>query len=247
MASPIIQMSPKTLQRVSEAHQEDNCEISICSYSVQVKRLFIPIVGCLGFLALPEFQTYIYLPLLVFVTFFVIFWNFPCIITFMNSKPLYYEDLFLAGTTAPSSVIDPRVRRKFESAFEWSLICTNSLFAAALSEYWLYQSDSANSYVEMVGVTGGILKIFQSVNHMNGGIILHITRSFINKELNNASSIEGKGPIVELVEFDHEIRPSPHIEDNKDSPVVIHITDSNKVIASTSDQVSQDALRCDRD
>lgn len=246
MASSVIQMSPKTLQRVSEAHHEDNCEVSICSHNVQIKRFFLPLVGCLGFAVLPEFQTYMYLPFLVFITFFVIFWNFPCIITFMNSKPLYYEDLFIAGSTTPSNVIDPRVRRKFESAFEWSLVCTNSLFAAALSEYWLYQSGSAKSYVEMVGVTGGILKIFQAVNHMNGGIILHITRSLIDKELSNASDIGGKGPVIELVEFGQEVRTPPHLEQIEgEVPVVVHLAD--KTTDATSDPISRGVQLCDRD
>ena len=203
----VIQVSPRTLQRVNEACQEDDCRLSICSYRIPVKRFFLPLVGSMGLVIFPVFQTYMYLPCLVFLTFFVIFWNFPCIITFMNSKPLYYEDLFIAGSTEPVQTINPTVRRKFECAFEWSLIFTNSLFTAALSEYWLYQAGSAKSYVEILGVTGGILKIFQAINHVNGGIILHVTRSLIDKEINSASSIRQSGVAIELVEFGDGVPP----------------------------------------
>ena len=140
MVNPVIRVSPRTLQRVNEACQEDSCQVSLCSRNVPVKRLFLPLIGMLGLEAIPIFQTYIYLPCLVFLAFFVVFWNFPCIITFMNSKPLYYEDLFMTDSNLPVETIHPSVRRKFECAFEWSLIFTNSLFTAALSEYWLYQS-----------------------------------------------------------------------------------------------------------
>ena len=196
MVKSLILLSPKRLQYVKEAgssNRNNNAEfmINCFSYKFQAKRLFLPFIGCMGLVVLPIFQTYSYLPFLVFIASFIIFWNFPWIITFMNSKPLYYEDLFIAGSsnTLPEE-INPIVKQKFEHAFEWSLIFTNSVFTAALSEYWLYQTGTTKSYVEIVGVTGGILKIFQAINHMNGGIILHITRSFIDKELNNASSIQ---------------------------------------------------------
>ena len=233
----IIQVSPRTLQRVNEACQEDSCQLSICSYRIPVKRLFLPLVGSMGFVNFPVFQTYMYLPCLVFITFFVIFWNFPCIITFMNSKPLYYEDLFIAGSTEPVQTIHPTVRRKFECAFEWSLIFTNSLFTAALSEYWLYQAGSANSYVEILGVTGGILKIFQAINHVNGGFILHVTKSLIEKEINSASSIGQSGVAIELVEFGDEVPP---IETPYNVNVVLHTGVSDST-SSKVGPISRDA------
>lgn len=231
----VTQISPRNLQRVNNTCQADNCQISVCSYDIPVKRLFLPLVGCMGLVNFSIFQTYMYLPCLVFITSFVIFWNFPCIITFMNSKPLYYEDLFVAGSTEPVQTIHPTVRRKFECAFEWSLIFTNSLFTAALSEYWLYQAGSANSYVEILGVTGGILKIFQAINHVNGGVILKITKILIDKEIKSASSIKQPGVAVELVEFGDEVPP---IETPNN--VVLHTSTSNST-SSKVDPVSQDA------
>lgn len=230
----VNQISPRALQRVNKACQEDSYRISICSYSIPVKRFFLPLIGSMGLVKFSVFQTYMYLPCLVFITFFVIFWNFPCIITFMNSKPLYYEDLFIAGSTEPVQTIHPTVRRKFECVFEWSLIFTNSLFTAALSEYWLYQAGSANSYVEILGVTGGILKIFQAINHVNGGVILNITKSLINKEINSVSSVGQSGPAIELVEFDDEVPPI-ETPDN----VVLH--------TGTSDSTSSKACPISRD
>jgi len=212
----IIQNSPRTLLRVNRANHEHTCHITICSNKIPIKRFFLPLVGSVCLVAFPIFQTYAYLPCLVFVSFFVIFWNFPRIITFMNSKPLYYEDLFMTGSNNNVDLpIHPRLRNKFENAFEWSLIFTNSLFTAALSEYWLYQAGFANSYVEILGVTGGILKIFQSINHISGGIILQITHILIRRELNNASNMNNNEVVIEMKEI--------HSDTNKIKNIICNV------------------------
>jgi hypothetical protein len=88
--------------------------------------------------------------------------------------------------------------------FEWSLIFTNSLFTAALADYWLYQTVSHESYVEMIGITGGILKIFQFINHIDGTVILYITKALITKELTKKKRIE----MVSLRDTNHRVEES---------------------------------------
>ena len=245
----IIQVSPRTLQQVNEASQDNNCQVSLCSRKIAIKRLFLPLAGTMTLVYYPIFQTYIYLPCFVFVTFFIIFWNFPGIITFMNSKPLYYEDLFVKGISETEN-INPIVRRKFENAFEWSLIFTNSLFTAALSEYWLYQTGSAQSYVEIIGVTGGILKIFQSINRMNGTILLTITRFYIDRELTNASKITQSGVAIELTDIGDTVpsidNSSCVVDKSQSNNTIIH-TNSSAPNSSASYSSSQDVQLSDPD
>ena len=62
------------------------------------------------------------------------------------------------------------------------LIVTNSILAGALAEYWLFQSQNANTYVEVVGMSGGIIKIFQIVNNNIGKFMIKILKRFIKKE-----------------------------------------------------------------
>tara|TARA_Y100000996_G_scaffold407815_1_gene385914 strand:+ start:1389 stop:2231 length:843 start_codon:yes stop_codon:yes gene_type:complete len=224
--STSLDTSPNSSSPIIRSPNTDSA-IYICSRRVPIKRIFLPVAGTLGLLSLPLFQTYIYIPVVIFCVSFVLFWNFPNVITFMNSKPLYYEDLFIADAKTPPCTIDLDVRRKFENAFEWSLIFTNSLFTAALSEYWLYQTGSANSYVEMIGVTGGILKIFQSINYMNGGLILNVTKSFINKELDSASELSGTAVELEDVSPSKKNTDATIENDNdtdKDDTVSVSIT-----------------------
>lgn len=212
----VIEVSPRIMQQVEESRRDEQCTISVCTKRVPIKRFFLPLVGTLGFAAFPEYQTYMYIPCMVFVSFFIIFWNYPGITTFMNSKPMYYEDLFVLDDNRPIATVDISVRRKFERAFEWSLILSNSLFTAALSEYWLYQAGSSASYVEIIGVTGGILKMFQSINHMTGAAIIRVTRSLIDSELSESRLSPCSGVVIEMQDLSNH----HHEETRSSSPSV---------------------------
>ena len=87
-----------------------------------------------------ELHDFIYLPILIAVAAFIIFWNFPIMVYFSNTKPLYYEDLFIDTTKLPLLDIRGNIRKKFEYSFEWTLVVTNSLLMAVLTEYWLYKT-----------------------------------------------------------------------------------------------------------
>ena len=63
---------------------------------------------------------------------------------------------------------------------------------AALADYWLYKSNyenryglddrSENDYYEIIGVTGGILKIFQFLNNTIGSLMLNFIQVQLKKE-----------------------------------------------------------------
>jgi len=210
MTNQIVQISPQAnLCKVNAPQHMKDFSIKICNHSIPIKRVFLPLIASGALVSMPIIQTYIYLPLIMFCISFIIYWNFPILTTFTNSKPLYYEDLFIASNGFEIIEINSDVKRKFECAFEWSLIFTNSLFTAALADYWLYQTGSNESYVEIIGVTGGILKIFQSINHMNGSVILMITRYMINREiLQNASNLPNiQLNEIQLDDITHKIEP----------------------------------------
>lgn len=201
MSPYIIQNSPRpliTIDTTKHTELENNTSIQTYFGNVYLKRFFLPFT-CLGFLfLLSETRTFIYIPVIIFFIFFIIFWNYPFIVIFTNSKPLYYEDLFVDTSNVETIEVDIRIRKRFEKSFEWSLIITNSLFVAFLSDYWLYQSGSKETIMEIVGITGGMFKIFQSVNYLTGNIILYVTHYYITEEvrknkleyMSHASNIE---------------------------------------------------------
>lgn len=130
----------------------------------------------------------------------VIFWNFPVLVLFTNSRPLYYEDLFIEDRNEIEMLVNVRLREKFESRFQTVLVITNSVFVAALSDYWFYQFAGSEdvSYVALMGITGGIVKIFQMVNHTSGTVVLVLTKRCLVKARGDPShSIE----IVDAPEY----------------------------------------------
>lgn len=156
----------------------------ICKYmkSIKPKRYALPLAGIFGLLVLEEWRDFIHFPIVVFIGSFVLLWNFPSFIYFTTSKPLFYEDIFIDQEKVPNYSVHPELKEKFETIMQWIFVTTNSFLAAALAEYWLLKTVKIKNYAEILGVTGGILKIFQAVNHGLGVLLLTIFKYLIEKE-----------------------------------------------------------------
>ena len=127
-----------------------------------------------------EARTYIYFPIYISFAslfFFGIFQNYM-----YRYKTRYYEDMFIDEKKLPNYDVRESIKRKFKNIYSWVLIVTNSILAGALAEYWLFQSQNANTYVEVVGMSGGIIKIFQIVNNNIGKFMIKILKRFIKQE-----------------------------------------------------------------
>ena len=189
------------------------------------KRYFLPLVLLIGLIGFKGVRDFIYLPFLVSGVSLILFWNFPSIVYLTSTKPLYYEDLFIDEKKLPNYEVDAEVKSKFQTIFIWTLIFTNTIFVGALSDYWLYKTISVESYIEIVGVTGGIIKIFQIINSILGGIMLTILRHYIRKE-NRRFNIEQQKNIESIVSLKRveSNRAFRHIEMVSRSPNRNNIT-----------------------
>jgi len=147
---------------------ENCCKIPKCK-DIKVKRYF-------------EFRDFVYLPIVIIFGFLILFWNFPRMVYYTASKPLYYEDLFIDEKKLPNYEVDERIKRKFQLILEVVLIVTNALLTGALADYWLYKTTGNEGYMEIVGITGGIIKIFQMVNNTISRLMLKILKRCIKKE-----------------------------------------------------------------
>ena len=181
MRKSIIQRTP-TIKNPIENTQIKFRKITIKGKTYEVRRLCIPLISLTCLLGIPALYNFVYLPLVIFMVTFILFWNVPSMVTFTNTKPLYYEDLFIDTSKIHLLDVSPQKKEYFENLFHWLLIVSNSMFMAALSDYWLYKTFQEESFMEIVGVTGGILKIFQLINHLTGSVLLHFTRRLIQKE-----------------------------------------------------------------
>ena len=160
------------------------CDISVncCKYKVKLKRFFLPLFFGIFAIFFDESRNVVYFPLIVSGCFFVLFWNYPKIVYYTASKPLYYQDIFIDEKKLPNYDVNIKIKHKFECIFVWVLIATNTLLMAGLSEYWLFRSMISESYMEIIGISGGIIKIFQIVNNTVCRIMLKVLKSYVKDE-----------------------------------------------------------------
>lgn len=150
---------------------------------IKLKRYFLPLTGLLGLVWIEEIHNYTYFPLVVGFVSFIFFWNFPYFVYRTISKPLYLEDLFIDENKLPSYDVDLKIKNRFKTILKWTLIFTNTLLISALSDYYLYKTtDLKNNTFQILGITGGLIKLFEMINNIICKNILKIMRYFIKKE-----------------------------------------------------------------
>ena len=175
------------------------CKKTSCK-DIKCKRYFLPLIFTPAAALHPEVFNFYYFPLVVGFSAFIIFWNFPKIVYYTASRPLYYEDLFIDEKKLPNYDVSNTLKKKFQCILEWILIVTNTLLVAGLSEWWLYKTSQNLNVMELVGITGGIIKMFQLVNNTISRVMLKILRRRIKKENQQIRETQSK-KISELVNF----------------------------------------------
>ena len=162
-------------------YKNNCCELPRCK-DIPIKRYFLPLIGVFALAALPELRNFVYLPLIITFGFLILFWNFPWIVYYTASKPLYYQDLFIDEKKLPNYDVDEGIKRKFKMILETVLIISNALLTGALADYYLYKTIGNEGYIEILGVTGGIIKIFQMINNSISRFMLKILKRCVRKE-----------------------------------------------------------------
>lgn len=151
--------------------------------NIKIKRYFLPLTGLLGLVWIEEVRNYTYFPLVVGFVSFIFYWNFPYFVYRTISKPLYLEDLFIDEKKLPSYDVDIKIKKRFKTILKWTLILTNTLLMSALSDYYLYKTkEFKNNVFQILGITGGLIKLFEMTNNIICKYILKIMRYFIKKE-----------------------------------------------------------------
>ena len=175
------------------------CRKTSCK-NIKFKRYFLPFVFTPVFAIYPEIFNFYYFPIVVGFSAFVLFWNFPKLVYYTASRPLYYEDLFIDQTKLPNYDVSDDIKNKFQFILEWVLIITNTLLVAGLSEWWLFKINNNFIFVEVIGITGGIIKIFQTVNNTISRYMLGILRRKIEKRnIENSKKLNNKKKLKNIV------------------------------------------------
>lgn len=161
-----------------------------CCKNIKCKRYFLPFIFTPAAAIHPYVFNFYYFPLVVGFSAFILFWNFPILVYYTASKPLYYEDLFIDEKKLPNYEVSTPLKKKFQCMLEWVLIITNTLLVAGLSDWWLYKTIDHFSIIEIVGITGGIIKIFQIINNTISRLMLKILKKQIKRENTEMRKLE---------------------------------------------------------
>ena len=175
------------------------CKKSSCK-DIKCKRYFLPLIFAPVAAIHPEIFNFYYFPLVVGVSAFILFWNFPKIVYYTASRPLYYEDLFIDSSKLPNYDVSISIKNHFQLVLEWVLIITNTLLVMALSDYWLYKTVDHFTVIEIVGITGGIIKVFQTINNTISRLMLKLLRKKVKKENKTLKDLQSK-KLKDLVNF----------------------------------------------
>ena len=175
------------------------CKKSSCK-DIKCKRYFLPLIFAPAAAIHPEILNFYYFPMVVSVSAFILFWNFPKLVYYTASRPLYYEDLFIDASKLPNYDVSLSIKKRFQFILEWVLIVTNTLLVAALSDYWLYKTVDHFTIIEIIGITGGIIKVFQTVNNTISRIMLKVLRKRVKKENKTLKALQSQ-KLQDLVNF----------------------------------------------
>ena len=64
--------------------------IMCCGKRILIRRISLSCIGLLGLFVVDDFINYINVSIVIFIVSLCLFWNFPKLIIFTNSKPFYY-------------------------------------------------------------------------------------------------------------------------------------------------------------
>ena len=143
---------------------------------IKRERFLLPFLGIISILFYDKYRNNLSISIIIFITSVIIFSNFPFLVIYSISKPLYYNDLFIDDKKLPNYLLPKNIRDRIENIFTITLILTNSISISLLSNYWLFKTDNEKSLFEIVGITGGILKILQITNNCLSFIILKVLK-----------------------------------------------------------------------
>lgn len=161
------------------------CNCNKIIKKIKCKRYFLPLIFVVTILPfIEQTQTFIYFPIIIGFSSLIFFWNFPWIVYYTASKPLYYEDLFIDVKQLPNYEVDIHIKHKFNTILLSILVITNSILMGVLTELWVIRTDKKDGFLNSLAITGGIIKIFQIVNNTISRIMLKILRKFIIKQSN---------------------------------------------------------------
>lgn len=132
----------------------------------------------------------LYMPFAATISSFIFFCNFPSIVLTLHTRPIYYDDLIMKDYEDDSeNIYDDSFRKRFQNIFRWTITVTSSLMAGVMVDVWYMRYteiggiNTQGSILLILGVTGGIVKLYSTVQERLGNILMYILKKFKQREI----------------------------------------------------------------
>ena len=168
--------------------------------------LLVPLILTLTFVYQDK-EGVIYVPISCFVSALIIFLNFPSIVIFLHSRPIYYNDLILTNYDEEGHIYQDEFRKKYQKIFQWIISVSSAIMVGVTAELWFYrdsmfisQSEEKNqlrSYV-ILGIIGGLLRIYYGAAMLLGNLLLLILKKLKRREQERLRMSTEERTLVEL-------------------------------------------------
>jgi len=164
----------------------------------------------------------------------------------LHSRPIYYDDLIIKNYENEGHIYDEAFRKKYQNIFKWMASVTSSLMVAFTAELWYFKdsvfsdsgsgSDSGgtsagkstvNSFL-VLGVIGGLLRIYYSATMLLGNLILTILKWLKKREQERLRRAVERRTIVELSSVGVTIG-----DDDDDPPLLRRSASCTELLEST--------------
>ena len=135
---------------------------------MELKRslFFVPTV-LLSLLFFEPLRNVYYIVPTAVVSVYTVLFNFPWMSKALHQKPVYFEDLRC------DDKVDEVVRERFQKIFVVLINVCLSITGGVLVYYLLYRIEETSlSYVEIIGLAGGILSLYSTIQTNVGNVLL---------------------------------------------------------------------------
>lgn len=153
--------------------------------TIYLPLIFLPILNIFD-----KFKNEVFLFISIFISLFILTWNFPSISKSFYLKPIYYEDLYnekmditINDLSKKKIIYNIEISKKFKDKFLIIQQFILSLTLAIIIEYFSFKYKKNNySLSEILGMIGGILSLYLKLINLIGKSTLSLLYKMKIKE-----------------------------------------------------------------
>lgn len=192
-------------------------ELKFCGQRITLRwshlsLLLVPLTLALTF-AYEDKQGMFYVPFVCGICALIIFINFPNLVVFLHSKPIYYDDLIMKNYEGEGHIYNEDFRKKYQNIFRWIISISSSIMVAFAVELWFFRDslfkshaegesqsarDKAANILAVLGIIGGLFRMYYGAAMMVGRLLLFVLKKMKKREQERRRQDTEDRTLVEL-------------------------------------------------